>query len=135
MGHPRNMRRISSMFSGMRRTNATDKTVRLHYTEFVTELGTIRLISNPQWYKPAATANAVKEELNQFIIADFKDFELVPASSDSVWSLSYRDVPYNDGWVKKAFLRGMYSLRANNIFNRTIVKGYSVDDALYPGMV
>jgi hypothetical protein len=135
MGHPRNMRRISSMFSGMRRTNATDKTVRLHYTEFVTELGTIRLISNPQWYKPAATANAVKEELNQFIIADFKDFELVPASSDSVWNLSYRDVPYNDGWVKKAFLRGMYSLRAKNIFNRTILKGYSVDDSLYPGMV
>jgi hypothetical protein len=135
MGHPRMMRRLSSMFAGMRRTDATDATVRLHYTSFITELGTIRLISNPQWFKPAATANAVKEELNQLIIADFKDFELVPASSDSVWNLSYRDVPYNDGWVKKAFLRGMYSLRANNIFNRTILKGYSVDDTLYPGMV
>jgi hypothetical protein len=29
----------------------------------------------------------------------------------------------------------MYSLRAQNIFKRTILKGYSVDDALYPGMV
>jgi hypothetical protein len=135
MGHPRMMRRISSMFAGMRRADATDDTVRLHFERFITPFGTLRLISNPNWLKPAATANAVKEELNQIIIGDFKDFELVPASSDSVWQLSFRDVPYNNGWYKNAYLRGMYSLRAQNIFKRTILKGYSVDDALYPGMV
>lgn len=135
MGHPRMMRRIGSMFSGMRRADATDDTVRLHFSKFITELGTIRLISNPNWFKPAATANAVKEELNQIIIANFKDFELVPASADSVWHTGFVEEPYTDGWYKKAYLRGMYSLRAKNIFTRTILKGYSTDDSLYPGLV
>lgn len=135
MGHPRMMRRLSSMFAGMRRADATDDTVRLHFEKFITPFGPMRLISNPNWFKPAATAGAVKEELNQIIIANFKDFELVPASADSVWHAGFREEPVTDGWYKEAFLRGMYSLRAKNIFKRTIIKGYSTDDSLYPGLV
>ena len=136
MGHPRMMRRISSWFSGTRVTgNASEDTIRLHFEKIITPWGTLRLISNPNWMQGGTVDGTPEKELNAIMIANFKDFELVPASSDSTWSLGFRPELYNNAWQETAFLRGLYSLRAKNIFTRTYLYGYSVDDTLYPGMI
>ncbi len=69
------------------------------------------------------------------MIANFKDFVLRPASKDSTWSIGYRDEVYNDAWQRVAFLRGLYSLEAQNIFTRTYLYGFSTTDSDYPGMI
>jgi hypothetical protein len=135
MGHPRMIRRVSSFFAGMRRMDANDTQVTLHVEKIVTPFGTLNMVSNPNWLKPGAAAATPSQELDQLIIFNPKDVELVPASKDSVWNLSYRDVPYNNSWQEVAFLRGMYSIRMKNPFTRTILKGFSVTDSDYPGMI
>ena len=135
MGHPNMMRRISSWFSGMRQADATDDTVRLHFTRFITPWGTLTLVPNRHWVKPGATANVQTQELDALMIASFADFKLKPFSADSRWHVSYRKPPYNDNWADVGFLRGMYSLKADNPFTRTYISGFSTSNADYPGTI
>lgn len=108
----------------------------MHFQEFVSPLGgTIRLISNPNWVRPGTVDGTPEKELNSIMIANFKDFVLRPASSQSTWKIMYRDEVYNDAWQRVAFLRGLYSLEARNIFTRTYLYGFSTTDSDYPGMI
>ena len=109
--------------------------MRLHFQKFITPWGTVKFIPNPNWVTSQVLDGTPEKELNSIMIANFKDFELTPASSDSVWTVNYRDVPYNDGWYKVSFLRGLYSLKAHNIFRRTYISGFSTTDSDYPGMI
>lgn len=136
MGHPRMMRRISSYFANTRQASANDTKITMHFQEFVSPLGgTIRLISNPNWVRPGTVDGTPEKELNSIMIANFKDFVLRPASSQSTWKIMYRDEVYNDAWQRVAFLRGLYSLEARNIFTRTYLYGFSTTDSDYPGMI
>jgi hypothetical protein len=136
MGHPRMMRRLSSYFSNTRQADATGDTIRLHFQKFISPLGgTLRLISNPNWVRPGTVDGTPEKELNSIMIANFSDFKLRPASSDSTWKIMYRKEQYNDAWQDVAFLRGLYSLEAQNIFTRTYLYGFSTTDSDYPGMI
>lgn len=135
MCHPNMARRISSWFSGMRTAEASDDTVRLHFSKFITPWGTLSLVPNRHWVKPGATANVQTQELDAILIANFSDFKLRPFSNDSRWHVLYRRPPYNDAWQDIGFLRGMYSLQADNPFTRTYISGYSVTAADYPGTI
>jgi hypothetical protein len=136
MGHPRMMRRLSSYFSNTRQADATDDTIRIHFQKFILPLGgTIRFISNPNWVRPGTVDGTPEKELNSVMIANFKDFVLRPASKDSVWNIEYREEKYNDAWQRRGYLRGLYSLEAQNIFTRTYLYGFSTTDSDYPGMI
>jgi hypothetical protein len=135
MGHPSMLRRISSFFAGMRRMDATDDTVRLHIEKIITPFGVLSMVPNPNWLKPGAAAATASQELDKLIIFNPKDIELVPASSDSIWHITTKDEPYTTSWQKVAYLRGMYSMRMQNPYTRTILTGFSVTDSDYPGMI
>lgn len=135
MTHPSMARRISSWFSGMREAGATDDTVRLHFEKFITPFGTLHLVPNMNWLQGGTVDGTPEKELNAIMIANFKDFEIVPQSSSSTWQLGFRPELTNDAWQQVAYLRGIYSLRAKNIFTRTYISGYSVLDADYAGMI
>ena len=52
-----------------------------------------------------------------------------------MWNVEYREEKYNDAWQVSAFMRGLYSLEAQNIFTRTYLYGFSTTDSDYPGMI
>lgn len=133
-GHPKGIRRLSSLFSGMRMATATEDTVRLHYTSFITDYGKLTFVPVPQWTMPGTVDGSPEVEMNSLLICNPKDFELVPAP-DAAWTLDYVDVPYNTAWQKISYLRGIYSLRAKNIYTRTYLYGYSTTDTDYPSLV
>ena len=135
MCHPNMARRISSWFSGMRMADANEDTVTLHFTKFKTPFGTLTLKPNRHWVKPGTVDGTPTVELDEILIANFADFKLVPFSSDSVWNLSFRKPPYTDGWYDIAFVRGLYSLKADNPFTRTLISGFSTAAADYPGSI
>lgn len=136
MGHPRMMRRLSSYFANTRQATANETKITMHFQEFVLPLGgTLKLISNPNWLRPGTVDGTPEKELNSIMIANFSDFVLRPASKDSTWQIEYREEKYNDAWQRTGFLRGLYSLEAQNIFTRTYMYGFSVTDSDYPGMI
>jgi hypothetical protein len=136
MGHPRMMRRLSSYFANTRQATANETKITMHFQEFGLPLGgTLKLISNPNWVRPGTVDGTPEKELNSIMIANFSDFVLRPASKDSVWQVEYREEKYNDAWQRTGFLRGLYSLEAQNIFTRTYMYGFSVTDSDYPGMI
>jgi hypothetical protein len=92
-------------------------------------------VANNNWIKPAAAAATGSSELDKILIFNPKDVELVPASKDSVWHISIEKEPTTSSWSEIGYLRGMYSIRMNNPYTRTILKGYSVTDSDYPGMI
>ena len=134
VGHPRMLRRISSMFSGTRMANATDDTIKLHFEKFQTPYGMLTFMPTPQWTQPGTVDGTPEKELNSILICNPKDFVLRPAP-DSAWTLDYRDNPYNSAWQKIAYLRGIYSLEAQNIYTRTYLYGFSTTDSDYPSMI
>jgi len=136
MGHPRMMRRLSSYFANTREASANEDTITMHFQKFVAPLGgTLRLISNPNWVRPGTVDGTPEKELNSIMVANFADFKLRPASKDSVWQVEYREEKYNDAWQRTGFMRGIYSLEAQNIFTRTYMYGFSTTDSDYPGMI
>lgn len=135
MCHPNMARRISSWFSGMRTAEATDDTVRMHFTRFITPYGTLTLMPNRHWVEPGTVDGVPEKEMDVILIANFKNFELVPFSTDSKWNLTYRKSPYNDSWSDVAFMRGIYSLRIDNPYQQTIISGFSTSAADYPGSI
>jgi len=135
MLHPKMARRVSSWFSGMRTAEATEDTVRMHFTRFITPYGTLTMMPNRHWVKPGTVDGTPTVELDSILIADFKDFELIPFSSDSTWNISFRRPPYTDFWGDLGFMRGLYSLRAANPYTRTYISGFSTTASDYPNAV
>ncbi len=134
IGHPRMLRRLSSMFSGSRMADANEDTITLHYEKFKTPYGMLTFLPSRNWTQPGTVDGTPEKELNQLLICNPKDFELVPAP-DSEMEILFRDVPYNDAWQKRAFMRTMISLRAKNPLTRTILYGFSTTDTDYPQMI
>lgn len=135
MCHPNMARRISSWFSGMRIADANEDTVTLHFTKFKTPYGTLTLKPNRNWVKPGLVDGQPTVELDEILIANFPDFKLMPFSSDSVWNISFRKPPYTDFWGELGFIRGLYSLKADNPYTRTLISGFSTAAADYPGSI
>ncbi len=135
MMHPKMARRVSSWFSGMRTTDADETSITTHYSEFKTPYGTLTMIPNRHWVKPQVVDGTPTTELDEILVGNFKDFVLTPFASDMTWNLGFRKPPYTDGWYDIAFVRGAYSLKADNPYTRTLISGFSTTASDYPGSI
>lgn len=129
MAHPFVCRIVSSWYTDARRLNATETKVGLAITEIDTGwFGTLRIIPNYKFTKSSTSGETAWDRL---IVANFSDYKLIPYSSDAGWQTGEFETA---GWYKKGFLRGDFSLLAENPDSRLVLGGFSTTAADYPGM-
>ena len=130
VAHPTVIRIISGWYKSIRRITADAKKLSIHVAEIDTMFGTIKLVPHYNWRKPSGTAHGPHPGL---MLANFKDFNLRPLHSSTRWQLDYVAQPYTNGWYEKCFVRGDYTLTAEEPYSRLYLEGFSVDLGDYPG--
>lgn len=129
MAHPFVLRIIASWYNDARRLTSTETKVGLAITEIDTGwFGTLKLIPNYKFTKTAANG---EETLDRLICFNPEDYELCPYSADAGWQTGEFDT---DGWYRKGFLRGDFTLKAQNPDSRLVLGGFSTSSADYPGI-
>lgn len=129
MANPFVCRIISSWYNDARRLTSSESRVGLAITEIDTGwFGTLSIVPNYKFTKTAANGETT---LDKLIVFNPSDYELIPYSSDAGWQTGEFDT---DGWYKKGFLRGDFSLKAQNPDSRLVLGGFSTSSADYPGI-
>lgn len=129
MAHPIVCRIISSWYNDARRLTSSETSISLAITEIDTGwFGTMRLMPNYKFTKSSTSGEVAWDRL---IVFNPDDYELIPYSGDSGWQTGEFDT---DGWYKKGFLRGDFTLKAQNPDSRLVLGGFSVATADYPGI-
>jgi hypothetical protein len=130
LAHPVVIRIISGWYKSIRRMAQDVKKLSLHISEIDTMFGTFRLVPHYNWQKPVGTA---LQPFPGLMLANFSDFKLKPLHSSTKWSLDYVAEPYTNGWYEKLYVRGDYTLVAEEPYSRLYLENFSVNFADYPG--
>ena len=130
MCSPKVKRIISSFYNGSRRLSPSDTEISLNIEKIDTgDFGVITLMSN--YWMQKSDASAGMTALDQIVAFNPKDLKRVPLASDSDWSMVA--LPEN-GWYKRAAVRGDWTLMAENPDSRMLLGGFSLNSADYPGL-
>lgn len=131
LAHPIVIRIISSWYKSIRRIAQDAKKLSLHISEIDTMFGTFKLVPHYNWQKPVNTAFTPFPGL---LVANFKDFKLRALHSSTAWQLDYVADPYTNGWYEKCYVRGDYTMVAEEPYSRLYLENFSVAQSDYPGM-
>lgn len=131
LAHPIVIRIISSWYKSIRRVTQDAKKLSIHIAEIDTMFGTFKLVPHYNWVKPVGTALTPFPGL---MVANFKDFKVRALDSSTAWQLDYIAEPYTNGWYEKLYVRGDYTMVAENPYSRLYLENFSVSQADYPGM-
>ena len=115
---------INSWYNGSRRSSTSDSKMSLTWDTIDTDMGTFNIVTDYQF-------DSVTGEKDNLYLLNFDDFKLRPYASSTGWQTGKRATngPYSFG-----FLRGDWTLIAQNPDSRLQLYSYSTTSTDYPGL-
>lgn len=111
---------INSWYNDSRRSTAGDSKISVKWDEIETDMGNFRIVVNWQ----------LKDKAKMFVFNP-EDFKLRPYASSTGWQ---KGKHATNGWYDSGFLRGDFTMIAQNPDSRLELNTYSTTASDYPGL-